>query len=138
MRQHEDGGVIRRFIAPPALPAVVRPRAADGTEHVATENPCADSGEALLRDSVVDSGFSIVVAVHPSPNAGVEKPIHQLGAAHAKRILEILVRPGAVAIDGNREALDAEFRHGLSGAYDAAVVTTRLCVVAVRGAIPAP
>src|SRR5437879_9458090 len=27
MRQHEDGRVIRRLFAPPALPAVVRPRA---------------------------------------------------------------------------------------------------------------
>src|SRR5215467_5438970 len=132
MCQHEDGRAIRRFIAPPALPAVVRPRAADGTKHVATENPGADSGKALLCDSVVDSGFSIVVAVHPSPHAGVEEPFHQLGAAYAKRILEILVRTGTVAIDGNREALDAEFRHGLSGAHDAAVVTTRLCIAAVR------
>src|SRR5262245_52517766 len=138
MCQHEDGCVIRRFIAPPTLPTVVRPRAADGTKHVATENPGADSGKALLRDSVVDSGFSIAVAVHRSPHARMKDPFHQLGAAYAKRILEILVRPGTVTIDGNREALDAEFRHGLSGAYDAAVVAIGLSVVAVRGAIPAP
>src|SRR5215472_533367 len=134
MCQHENECVIWRFIAPPALPAVVRPRAAYGTKHVATENPGADSAKALLCDSVVDSGFSIVVAVHRSPDAGMEEPFHQLGAAYAERILEILVRPGTVAIDGNREALDAEFRHGLSGAYDGVVVTTRRCVVAVRGA----
>src|SRR5215475_8104508 len=131
MRQHEDGRVIRRLVAPPAFPAVVRPRAADGTKHVATENPGADSAKALLCDSVVDSGFSIVVAVHRSPDAGVEKPFHQLGAAYAERILEILVRPDTVAIDGNREALDAEFRHRMSGAHD--VVTTGLSVVDVRG-----
>src|SRR6266853_2289751 len=67
MRQHEDGRVIRRLVAPPALPAIVRPRASDGTEHVAPENPGADSGKALLRDSVVDPRFSVVVAVHPAP-----------------------------------------------------------------------
>src|SRR6266576_657672 len=69
MRQHEDGRVIRRLVAPPALPALVRPGAADRTEHVAPENPGADSGKALLRDSVIDSRLSIGMAVHLSPYA---------------------------------------------------------------------
>ena len=47
MGQHEDGRVIRRLVTPPAFPAVVGPRAPDGTEHVSTENPGADSGETL-------------------------------------------------------------------------------------------
>src|SRR5512135_214642 len=38
MREHEDRRVIRRLIAPPALPAVVRPRASDRTEHVAPKD----------------------------------------------------------------------------------------------------
>src|SRR5882762_11391651 len=67
MRQHEDGRVIRRLIAPPALPAVVRPRASDRTEHVATENPGTDSGKALLRNSVIDPRLPLVMAVHPPP-----------------------------------------------------------------------
>src|SRR3989454_10349452 len=53
MRQREDGRVIRRLFAPPALPAVVRPRAPDRTEQVAPENPGTDSGEALLCNAVV-------------------------------------------------------------------------------------
>src|SRR5216684_8762985 len=52
MRQHEDRRVIRRLVAPPALPAAVGPRAPDWTEHVAPKNPGADSGKALLRDFV--------------------------------------------------------------------------------------
>src|SRR5712664_3584764 len=111
MRQHEDGRVMRRLVAPPALPALVRPRAADRTEHVAPEYPGADSGKALLRDSIVDSRLSIGMAVHLPPYACIEEPLHQLGAPDAERILEILVRPGTVAVDGDREALDAEFRH---------------------------
>src|SRR5712691_10987032 len=111
MRQHEDGRVIRRLVAPPALPAVVRPRASARTEHVAPENPGTDSGKALLRNSVIDPRLSIVMAMHSPPQACVEEPLHQLGAPNAERILEILVRPGTVAVDGNREALDAEFRH---------------------------
>src|SRR5437879_7892942 len=110
MRQHEDGRVIRRLVAPPALSALVRPRAPDWTEHVAPENPGTDSGKALLRDSVVDSRLPIGMAVHLPPYACIEEPLHQLGAPDAERILEILVRPGTVAVDGNREALDAESR----------------------------
>ncbi len=113
MRQHEDRRVIRRLVAPPALPAVVRPWASDRTEHVAPKNPGPDSGKALLRHAVVDPRFAIVMAVHPPPYARVEEPLHQLGAPDAERILEILVRPGTVAVDGNREALDAEFRHDI-------------------------
>src|SRR5437879_9424843 len=71
MRQHEDRRVIRRLVAPPALPAVVRPRAPHWTEHVAPENPGTDSGKALLRDSIVDSRLSIVMAVHLPPHARV-------------------------------------------------------------------
>src|SRR5208337_4731055 len=55
MRQHEDGRVIRRLVAPPALPTVVRPRAPDRTEHVAPKNPGTDSGKALFRNCVIDS-----------------------------------------------------------------------------------
>src|SRR5437879_118933 len=111
MRQHEDGRVIRRLVAPPALAAVVRPRTPDRTEPVAPDDPGTDSGKALLRNSVIDPRLSIVIAVHPAPYACVEEPLHQLRATDAERILEILVRPSTVAVDGNREALDAEFRH---------------------------
>src|SRR5258706_14374190 len=64
MRQHEDRRVIRRLVAPPALPAVVRPRASDRTEHVAPKNPGHDSGEALVPQSVIDSRPSLALACH--------------------------------------------------------------------------
>src|SRR2546425_10736273 len=63
MRQHEDGRVILRVVAPPALPALFRPRAPHWTEHVAPENPGAESRTALLREFIVDSLLSIVLAV---------------------------------------------------------------------------
>src|SRR5258707_8114173 len=107
VRQHEDGRVIRRLVAPPALPAVVRPRAPDRTEHVAPENPGTDSGKALLSDSVVDAPLSIVMALHPPPQAGGEEPLHQLGAPYAQRILQILVPPRTLALDWKRETLGA-------------------------------
>src|SRR5262249_7831474 len=105
MRQHEDRGVIGRLVAPPALPSFVRPRPAYRTKHLGPENPGTDSRETLLRDAVVDASFSIVVAVHLPPYAAVEEPFHQLGAPDAQRVLQVLIRPGAIAIDGNGEAL---------------------------------
>src|SRR2546430_15581070 len=69
MRQHEDGRVIRRLVAPPALPAVVRPRASDGTEHVAPKNPGADFGQALPGHSAIDSRLPLLLALHPPPHA---------------------------------------------------------------------
>src|ERR1700756_1076451 len=111
MCQHEDGRVIWRLVTPPALPAVVRPRASDRTEHVAPKNPGPDLGKASLRDSVIDSRLSIIKAVHPPPYACVEEPLHQFQAPDAERILETLVRSSTVAVDGNGEAFDTEFRH---------------------------
>src|SRR6266576_2285245 len=111
MRQYEDGRVIRRLVAPPALPAVVRPRAPDMAEHVAPKNPGTDSGKALLRNSVIDSRLSIVITVHSSPYACLEEPLHQFRAPDAERVVVFLVPAGTVAVDGNCEALDAEFRH---------------------------
>src|SRR5262252_6677394 len=105
LRQYEDGRVVRRLVAPPASPAVIRPWAANGPEHVAPENPGTDSVESLLRKTVVDSGLAIVVAVHPPPCARRQEPLHQLGSSDAERVLEILVRSRAVAVDRYCETL---------------------------------
>src|SRR6202051_4616341 len=98
MRQHEDWRVIWWLVAPPALPAVVRPRASNWTEHVAPKNPGTNSGKALLRNRVIDSRLSIVIAVQSPPYACVEEPLHQIRAADAERIMEILVRPSTVTV----------------------------------------
>src|SRR5206468_11664983 len=87
VRQHEDERVIRWLVAPPALPTVVRPRASDRTEHVASENPGTDSGKALLGDAIIDARLSVVMTVHPAPYASVKEPLHQLGASDAERMV---------------------------------------------------
>src|SRR4051812_7399462 len=107
MRQHEDRRVIGRLIAPPAFPALVRPRATNWAEHVAPQDPGANLGEALLRHCVVNSCLAIAITVQSLKCSCGEKPLHQFGSPDAERILEILVRSGTVAINGNRETLDA-------------------------------
>lgn len=76
MGEHEDGRVVRRLIPPPALPAVIRPRTSDGTEHVSTENPGPESCKAPLGDVVVDACLAIGLSVHPPPGTRVKKPLH--------------------------------------------------------------
>src|SRR5262249_29983836 len=49
VREHEDGNVIGRVVAPPAFPSLIRPGTTDGPEHVATQDPGADIGEAARR-----------------------------------------------------------------------------------------
>src|SRR5690348_2307938 len=98
MGQDEHRGVIRWLVAPPALPFVVRPRAADRSEHVAAEDPGADAGEALRGDVVVDARLAAVLAVHVLPRSRGEEPLHQRDPADSDRILEHLARPRAGAI----------------------------------------
>src|SRR5438067_9888912 len=113
MRQYEHRRVIGRFVAPPAPPALIRPWTPHRTEHVAPEDPGTDPGKSLLRDAVIDPGPSILVAPHALPDARVEEPLHQFRAADTERVPAILIRASAIAIDGNREASDTEFRHGI-------------------------
>src|SRR6516162_3027090 len=67
MRQHEHRRVVRGLVAPPAFPAFVRPRTANRTEHIASEDPGADAGKALLRHFVVDARLPLAGAVHLLP-----------------------------------------------------------------------
>src|SRR5204863_9798158 len=77
MRQDENRRVVRRLIAPPALPVLIRPRSTHGPEHVASHDPRADVLEALRRKIVVDAGLAIRVAMHLVPRARFEKPVEQ-------------------------------------------------------------
>src|SRR5689334_2514794 len=103
--------MIRRFVTPPSLPAIIRPGPADRTEHIATQDKRANSSKAFVCHRVVDSGLTVFVAVHFAPDPGVEQPVHQFGAANSKRILEILIWPGTKAVDGDCEALNFQSRH---------------------------
>ena len=56
VRQHEDLGVIRRVVAPPAFPARVGPRSSYWPEHVAPQNPGADIAESASGEVLVEAG----------------------------------------------------------------------------------
>src|SRR5688500_1532135 len=108
MRQHEDRNVERRVIAPPALPRVVRPFAADRSEHVATENPCTDVLQPARGELIVDAGSAAVFTLHLLEAAGGDKPVMQRLTAHAERIFASLARASAESVERDAEAVNAE------------------------------
>src|SRR5215470_19823435 len=55
MREHKHRRVIRRSLAPPPFPRVIRPESAHRAEHVATENEGAHIRERSVRKIVVDA-----------------------------------------------------------------------------------
>src|SRR5207245_5324843 len=73
----EYGRVIRRILAPPAVPRFVGPGAANGAEHVAAEDPRADAVEAAGDVLVVDAGFTAGFAAHL-----MKRPSREIGRAH--------------------------------------------------------
>src|SRR3954466_12869071 len=103
MREHEGRHVIGRLVAPPALPAVIRPRAANGSEHVPPQNPRPDVVEATLGELVVDALLAFTHSLHRAPDVRADEPFHDVEAIDAEWILEILARTGAVAVEGNAE-----------------------------------
>src|SRR5262249_40219362 len=62
MGQDKDRNVIRRVVSPPPLPVLVRPRTADGSEHVSPEDPGSNILKATGSEIVVNSGRATVLA----------------------------------------------------------------------------
>src|SRR5258705_204515 len=62
-------------------------------------------------DIVVDAILAVFATVHTLPGASREEPVKHLKPANAERILEILIRPGPVPINGDGETVNAKFRH---------------------------
>src|SRR5262245_55201749 len=96
--QHEDRHVVRRLVAPPPLPALVRPRTPNRAEHVPPENPGAEPAHAAFGDAVVDAGLAVRFPVHAAPRAGLKQPFHELGSVDTERVLKVLARSGTVAV----------------------------------------
>jgi hypothetical protein len=74
MGQHEHRMVIRRHVAPPARPSLIRPGAADRPEHVATHNRGADVLIAALDEPRVQAVLVAFFAEHALLRAGLEHP----------------------------------------------------------------
>src|SRR5216683_2198555 len=113
-RKHEHRVVVRWVVAPPTLPFLVGPRPADRAEHVAAHDRGADAGVARDHEPLVDALLAALLANHATAVTGREDPFVQPLPAHAERVVKALRRPRAVPVDGDREVMDAQFRHGSS------------------------
>src|SRR5580658_3301820 len=111
VRQHENRAMVRRVIAPPTFPVLVRPGASDRPEHVSPDDPGAHIVKPALGECVVDAHLATVLTMHFSERDGREKPFVKSKAAYPKRVGKILVRARAVAIERYGEAIDAQFGH---------------------------
>src|SRR5712691_9751538 len=113
-RQHEHRVVVRWVVAPPTLPFLVGPRPADRAEHVAAHDRGADAGVARDHEPLVDALVAALLANHATSVTCREDPLVQPRPAHAKRVVKALQWPRAVPVDGDREVMNAKFRHGKS------------------------
>src|SRR6185503_20849801 len=75
MCQHKNWNMIRRLLAPPSLPAVVRPRTSDRTKHVASQNPGPNIRHGLRRKLVIESATAALHAVHLAPGSSLKEPL---------------------------------------------------------------
>src|SRR5215469_5408642 len=99
MRQYEHRNMVGRIRSPPALPAIVRPRSADGTEHVSSQYPRADILEAAGGEVLVDVSRPAFLAEHAPECARRECPLMQRAPADAQRIFQALPRSRSEAVE---------------------------------------
>src|SRR4051794_14642684 len=110
MGQHEHIGVVRRLIAPPSLPVVIGPIAADRTKHVPAEDPSPDPGEAASGEVVVQTCVAALLSDLPFEGAGARHPTVERFPTAPERLGSRLRRSGAIAVDRDREAVNAQLR----------------------------
>src|SRR5580704_14596145 len=111
MGEHENWSVVRRRVAPPSLPGFVWPRPADGSEHVAANDPRSDIVEATRDKIVINTCSAAILAMDLLKGSGAEDPFMHGHAADPKWIGKILIGAGAVAIERDGKALHAKFGH---------------------------
>src|SRR5580700_10135961 len=111
VRQHEGRRVIGRIVAPPALPALVRPRTADRPEHIAAEDERTEPVHRTIRVGLIDTVRAPVLADHCLEHARTEQPPVQFHPAFAERIFKTLFRPCSETVERDRKACNAHFRH---------------------------
>src|SRR3954464_7658865 len=111
VRQHEDRVLEGRSVAPPALPVLVGPGAAEGAEHVAAHDGGAHALEGPGRVAVVQPRAAPLDADHGLEGAGGEEPVHDLDGVLAERLGLALLKAGSETIQGTAEGANHDFRY---------------------------
>src|SRR5258707_1472684 len=111
MRQHERRRVIGWVVAPPALPALVRPGATDWPEHIAAKDKRAEPIHRTMCVGLIDAVRAAVLTDHCPEHARTEYPLVQFPPTLAERIFKTLLRSCSETVERDRKACNAHFRH---------------------------
>jgi hypothetical protein len=106
IREHKNGSVERRVVAPPPLPTVVVPRSANRPEHVPADNPGSNIDETTCRKIVIDARRAAVASNHLVKCSSGEEPLVYGLAADSERVGEVLIGASTVAIERNGETVN--------------------------------
>src|ERR1700709_380419 len=98
MGQDERRCVIRWVIAPPALPAVVRPLTSHGPKHVSPKNEGPEAVHGTMGVFLVRTFGTTFLAEHGFESLCVESPPVQLLSPFAQRILEALLGSSTISV----------------------------------------
>jgi hypothetical protein len=109
--KHEHRVVEGGNLSPPAGPLALAPRSSDRAEHVPAHDGGAHARFPLREEVVVQSLSSTFSADHLTAAASGENPVMELGTSDTERMIEILVEPGGIAIERDREVADEQPRH---------------------------
>ena len=108
MGEDEHRGMKGRVVAPPALPLLVLPRAALGSELVPAHDLGTDPRAPVAGEGVVDAGASPWPTLHLLECAGREEPFMERGTGVSEGCFETLALAGAETVERNREVVDPD------------------------------
>src|SRR6185437_3057879 len=111
MREHKHGRVVRRTWPPPAFPGIALPRTAHRPKHVASQDPRAQVFKRQAGHVVVRAASAAALALHLVEQFRAPKPGMQSKPADTHRIVQVLRRSGAKAVNGDGEGSNAHFAH---------------------------
>src|SRR5512144_1186703 len=114
MGEDEDRSVVRRIVAPPAPPGVVRPRPATGAKHVAAHDPRPDPSEPAGCEIIVRPRGAALPTMRLRECSGADQPFMQVLAADAERGLEALRGARPEPVDGDGETADEKPSHSVN------------------------
>jgi hypothetical protein len=100
VREHEDGDVIHRVLAPPTPPALVRPWATNRPEHVSVKNPGSNILKAASGKIIINARFSAIVTEQVLLKcSGGDRPTMQRSTAHTQWMMDVLVRASTKTVE---------------------------------------
>jgi hypothetical protein len=104
MGDDEHVVVVWRVVSPPPFPPLVAPvSAADGSEHVAAHDACADVFARLFDDPCALVDLAALLVMRLAPGGQRNDPLVEPLAALAERVLLALVRAGDEPVQRGRD-----------------------------------